>query len=196
MELRKAHKRDAKEGSYLIHRAVGELANSVFSSNDDKKIRNFLSQLFMKGKNRVSHEYADVIECDGKVVGLALSYPGYVMEKLDKPILEFLKGMYKENPKKYKENVMPIMNVEEAAKDEYYLDSLAISPKYSGKGFGSSLIKNVIKRAKDLGFKKTSLIVEVNNKNAEKLYKKLGYKKQEKVIMKDIEFYRMIKSLS
>ncbi len=53
--------------------------------------------------------------------------------------------------------------------------SIAICKPFRGKGVGSELMKQMLKRLKDKGYQQTSLSVQKEN-YAVKMYKKLGYK--------------------
>ncbi|MCJ8009187.1 GNAT family N-acetyltransferase [Lederbergia wuyishanensis] len=62
-----------------------------------------------------------------------------------------------------------------------YVDSftpelgIAVSPEARGMGIGSLLMKALIERAKDDGFKGLSLSVDPHNEQAVHVYKKLGF---------------------
>ena len=56
-----------------------------------------------------------------------------------------------------------------------YLGGLAIDPGQSGRGYGSSMILNIIKLAAQRGFKRIDLSVSVENKKAISLYEKAGF---------------------
>lgn len=60
--------------------------------------------------------------------------------------------------------------------DEYYISNLAVYPGFRGKGIGKKLLNAVEERAKDAGYKKLSLYVELDNNLAVKLYEKCGFK--------------------
>lgn len=53
-----------------------------------------------------------------------------------------------------------------------------VAPNKQKKGIGTTLIRKIIERAKELGLKRIELGVFADNKQAIKLYKKLGFKKE------------------
>ncbi|MEH7305556.1 GNAT family N-acetyltransferase [Neobacillus drentensis] len=53
---------------------------------------------------------------------------------------------------------------------------MALLPDYRGKGIGTSLLSEMLKAAKQMGFSRVSLSVDPNNK-ALQLYTKMGFKK-------------------
>jgi ribosomal protein S18 acetylase RimI-like enzyme len=60
--------------------------------------------------------------------------------------------------------------------DDFYLAELAIIPNEQNKGFGTFLLNETLKMAKEENFKRVVLDVKISNKNARKLYEKLGFK--------------------
>jgi ribosomal protein S18 acetylase RimI-like enzyme len=61
-------------------------------------------------------------------------------------------------------------------KDDLYLNELAIIPNEQNKGFGTFLLNETLRIAKEGNFRRVVLDVKISNKNAQKLYEKLGFK--------------------
>lgn len=57
----------------------------------------------------------------------------------------------------------------------YYIEEVIVKEAYRGQGFGSLLIKEIIKNAKEDRCLEISIAVGHENKKALKLYKKLGF---------------------
>ena len=68
--------------------------------------------------------------------------------------------------------------------DEIYLHSLEIYEEYRGKGYGKSLLINILDRLKKYKVRWIGLTVANDNKNALHLYNSLGFKNP-----KDIDEY-------
>lgn len=60
--------------------------------------------------------------------------------------------------------------------NDFYIAELAIDEKKRGKGLGTAVLKEIIKKAKDKNFKRVVLDVNFNNEGAFKLYRSLGFK--------------------
>ncbi|MGI6487091.1 MAG: GNAT family N-acetyltransferase [Syntrophothermaceae bacterium] len=195
MKIRKAQPEEAREAAFLIHQAVGDIANILFSTNTDSRIHTALARLFRKHNTRVSYDFIDVAEESHALAGLAVSYPGNTIPRINQPVFNFLQQAYGKHASALKTNVIPILKAQEAEMDEYYLDALAVHPDFTGRGVGTALLKHVQKKAKRLGYTRTSLLVEKNNPRAFKLYHRLGYKKTGMVRMKNLEFDKMVKPL-
>ena len=56
-----------------------------------------------------------------------------------------------------------------------------IDKDYRGKGYGESLLRNTLEKAKELGFKNVLLKVHDKNSKAIKLYNKVGFREIKKV---------------
>jgi len=64
---------------------------------------------------------------------------------------------------------------DEAEAGEYYMDSLAVWPEWRGRGVGTKLMQAQIDKARELGFNKAALLVDPENENARRMYRKLGF---------------------
>lgn len=65
--------------------------------------------------------------------------------------------------------------VDETEEGEFYIDSLAVSSNFRGKGIASELLKATIARGRDLGIPAVGLLVDKGNPKAEALYTRLGF---------------------
>lgn len=69
-------------------------------------------------------------------------------------------------------------------KDDYYVAELAINESHRGKGLGTFILNKIIHLAKEEGFKRVTLDVDLTNLRALKLYESLGFKKFDKKSIK------------
>jgi ribosomal protein S18 acetylase RimI-like enzyme len=86
----------------------------------------------------------------------------------------------------------------EAAQEEYYVSNLGVSSSAQGLGIGSQLLKFAEQKAMAASLKKCALLVGLYNKNALRLYQRLGYQIVETISHPNEYFgyHRMIKQLS
>ncbi|MBZ9570160.1 GNAT family N-acetyltransferase [Methanobrevibacter sp. TMH8] len=61
--------------------------------------------------------------------------------------------------------------------DDLYIAEIAIDECKRGKGLGTQIIKKVIKKAKEKGYKRVVLDTDLRNTGAAKLYESIGFKK-------------------
>ncbi len=64
---------------------------------------------------------------------------------------------------------------DETEEGEFYIDSLAVSSKYRGKGIAKQLLQAASQRAYELGIPLVGLLVDKGNPRAEALYAKVGF---------------------
>lgn len=65
---------------------------------------------------------------------------------------------------------------DETEEGEFYLDSLAVSSSYRGKGIATRLLQAGAQRAKEMGHSVVGLLCDKGNPNAEQLYTKIGFR--------------------
>lgn len=193
MRIRQAYPNEAAQIAPLVHAAVGDIADELANSRDEDKVHDLLAHLIKCKDTRVGYGFIDVAEVNGVVGGVAVSYSGGIMEAANEPTFRFLHRYHDGASKPIQKNVLPLLKVKEAEEDEYYLDSLAVHPRFRGRGLGTALLNHVQKKAKKNGYKKTSLLVEHGNMNAYRLYRKIGYKAAGEVRMKHMLFTKLIK---
>lgn len=63
----------------------------------------------------------------------------------------------------------------ETEEGELYIDSLAVSGSYRGKGIATQLLQAAIERGRELGLPAVGLLVDKGNPTAERLYARMGF---------------------
>ena len=69
------------------------------------------------------------------------------------------------------------------------LARLGVIPTFQKQGIGTTILKNIIKTAKEKGFDGIRMLVSKTNPSALALYDKYGFEKCGEVSMYDIDFY-------
>lgn len=103
---------------------------------------------------------------DDTLVGVCVAYDGAKLHQLR---ARFVEEAQKAFGIDYSD--MP----DETAAGEYYIDSLAVSRDWRGKGIAKMLLQSVVERASDLGLPAVGLLVDKDNPRAESLYKFVGF---------------------
>lgn len=118
-----------------------------------------------------SYRFALIALVNDKPAGLCLCYDGadyHEMRRITFPL--FSQG----------NEEMDLDNAQdEAVAGEYYMDSLAVLPEYRRMGLGRTLMLAHIDKARQMGFKKATLLVDPDNPSAQHLYKSIGFTHQE-----------------
>ena len=166
MIIRKALYEDSEAIAALLMLATGKVIYEFIGEKNHQKALDFLLRFVKNTGNQFSFQNCYVAADGDELLGAIVAYDGADLEKLRKPILDYIHERF--NPGLQVEN--------ETQAGEFYIDSLGVSPAHQGKGIGSKLLEfliceKVIKERKTLG-----LLVDKTNPDAKKLYLKLGFK--------------------
>lgn len=182
--IRKAKQADTKAISPLLYNALHEVAEKLTGGTTETEVLKGLEYWFTKKQNRLSYENCFVEERDGKAVGVIVTYHGSEATELDAPIVKRLREMKQDSS---------IILEKEAEEDEYYIDTLSVSSAHGGQGIGSNLILAAETDAREKGHEKVSLLVNLENKRAFSLYKKLGYKQDNTIMLVGEPYAHLVK---
>ncbi|MBD3830389.1 MAG: GNAT family N-acetyltransferase [Arcobacter sp.] len=181
--IKQAQKDNITNISTLIFNAILNIANTLTGEEKEEKILETLDFYIKMDVNRLSYNNIYTYEIENQIVGLILAYNSNDVKKLDKPILEHLKT----------KNIYLDSFEKECFEDEFYIDTVSVSPNFQGRGIAKELFSFVEKKAKELGFDKVSLLVDFENEKALKLYEKLGFKKNTILKVSNHNYHHMIK---
>lgn len=186
MTIRQALPSDAAAAAPLLLAAMQGIAYQLTGASEESEVLGQLTKLFHIEDNRLSYQNVLVKEKEGNLAGVLLAYHGSEAVRLDQPILERLRSLNRGSE---------IRISQEADKDEYYIDSLAVSPNARGKGIGQELIQAAEKKAAASGYARIALIVVQENPRARALYERLGYVKNKEKIINNKTYDHMVKQL-
>jgi ribosomal protein S18 acetylase RimI-like enzyme len=173
--IRAANPDDAELASRLMYLSMGELADYLFGGAH-LSVDEILAGLFSLDGNRFSRSIADLAEWDGQPAGMMVSFPGWEFTRRELAIgLGLLKLCGLWDVLRLSVPALSIANGVETYRDEYYLANMAVSPDFQGRGIGSSLLAFAEDKARRAGLKKCSLIVDIENPAALRLYERCGY---------------------
>ena len=167
-------KPDLEEG-LLFAQYFDEASEGFFKSILGIKTYEIIADAFVKSNNEYSFENAMMIEYRSKIVGMVSGYT--YAEKQG-----FKKNILSEFPKGAKLRIMMFSIVGKVlsrflgprGKEDYYLQSIAVSIQMRGKGLRQRLMKHSGEIAINKGSKTLSLDVSSKNENAINSYKKFG----------------------
>ncbi|WP_066355059.1 GNAT family N-acetyltransferase [Aliarcobacter skirrowii] len=183
--IKKANKQNIENISKLIYDAIHEVANSLTGENEEHKILKTLENYIQMDVCRLSYNNIYTYEIDNKNVAILLAYNSNDVEKLDKPMIEHLKT----------KNIFLESFDKECFDDEFYIDTVSVLEDYQGQGIAKELFAFAQQKAREQGFKKLSLLVDLENKKAKALYAKLGFLDNTTLEVSKTQFSHMIKEL-
>ena len=182
--IKNAQKQDAKICIKLLNLAMEDIAYKLSGYDDPVKSDEILEKFFKSEINRLSYKNVYVYKHDEQIIAAMCAYFGGDAWQLDSEISQHLKALGKD-----------AQIEKECFDDEFYIDSIAVDEKFRGQGLAKELILHSFARAKELGYKKVSLIVDVNKPKVRKFYESLGFKFNTKKIINLHEYDHMIKEI-
>ncbi len=182
--IKNAQKQDAKVCIKLLNLAMEDIAYKLSGYDDPVKSDEILEKFFKSETNRLSYKNVYVYKRNEQIIAAMCAYFGGDAWQLDSEISQHLKALGKD-----------AQIEKECFDDEFYIDSIAVDEKFRGQGLAKELIMHSFARAKELGHKKVSLIVDVNKPKVCKFYESLGFKFNTKKIINLHEYDHMIKEI-
>jgi GNAT superfamily N-acetyltransferase len=173
LTIRPATAADAQMAATLIGLTMGGLADHLFEPRTPTSV---IAALFPYRGNRFSHEFADIAESDGSAVGLLLSHPGRMLNRLGLSTAYRLLRLYGPLPfARFAARALPFSMAREANADEYFVSALAVLPAFQGRGVGAGVMAHAEDKARTFGLARCALTVDVGNDPARRLYERMGY---------------------
>ena len=182
--IKNAQKQDAKICIKLLNLAMEDIAYKLSGYDDPAKSDEILEKFFVSEINRLSYKNVYVYKRDDVIIAAMCAYFGGDAWLLDREISQHLKALGKD-----------AQIEKECFDDEFYIDSIAVDEKFRRQGLAKELILHSFAKAKELGHKKVSLIVDVNKPKVRKFYESLGFKFNVKKIVNLHEYDHMIKEI-
>jgi ribosomal protein S18 acetylase RimI-like enzyme len=184
--IRQAVPSDAAKAVPLILQAIGDIAFVLTGTTDRLETASILDDFFGQEGTRISYENALVMEEEGELVGLAILYDGAEARALDAPL-------ERAAAKKSGDSNYCIPTEPEGS--EFYLDTLSVSSRYQGKGYGRKLVEAVCDRARKLGHRRIALLAAVDHAPAIRLYERLGFSTDYVKRIAGEEYFHMVRNL-
>lgn len=153
----------------ILELAMSDFTQIIFNEKSKEKKLELFEKFFKAKNNRLSHENVMVYRNEsGEICGAICAYAGGDSDFLDMVFNQRLKALNAKNLIK-----------KECLDDEFYIDSVAVLPEFRGRGYFKAMVNEMINKARDLGFKKVSIITQTPE-----IYTKFGFK-----FDKNDEFY-------
>lgn len=181
--IRTAIASDANQVVSLIMSAIGELIVVYTGESIPEKAAPILETFFLQPGNRFSKELIKVYEQEGEIAGMILCYSGQQAEALYAPIEQSRSNHLNQTVKHQIESEL----------DEYYIDALAVSSSYQGRGIAAKLMHQAEQDAVTASIKKISLLVDVNNTHALSVYERKGFVQAGQKMLHQQPYWHMVK---
>jgi ribosomal protein S18 acetylase RimI-like enzyme len=173
---RPARPDDAIAAVDLIYLPMGRLADYLFGDDNADQARDVFRRLFVREQNRFSYRYADILEQNGEVAGLLLSYPAPALSDLAIPTgKEMREVLGAAGMARMIGRSVPFMRHKECFPDEYYVFTISVRPDLQSYGLGKHLLAMAQRKAIEARLGKCSLGVTLDNHRAVKFYSRIGF---------------------
>ena len=185
--IRKARVIDKEAAAQLLYDALHDIGYQLTGATTKAQTLVGLAEWFEKPGNRISYENTLVKEIDGQVVGLVVYYHGSKTDELDRPIVEQLRRLHQDQQ---------LTLDKETDSDEWYIDTLSVTPAYQRLGYATELIKAVEDIASQRALTspvKVALNVEAGNQGAFRLYERRGYAPDKEITINKNTYLHMSK---
>jgi ribosomal protein S18 acetylase RimI-like enzyme len=176
--LRPAAAGDAEAIGVLLREAGGPVADPVFGYGDSETAIQNLTRMARRGGGLFSWDITTVAEIDGRVIGACSNLPGSeVRRRLRSTIWSAFRiygiiGMFR-----LSRRLSALRRGSpEVPEDHYQVVNVAVMPGFRNRGIGRSLMEGAHRAATIAGAERCSLIVLIENADAQRLYDSLGYR--------------------
>ncbi|WP_254562754.1 GNAT family N-acetyltransferase [Dyadobacter diqingensis] len=183
--IRPAKPEDAAAVAPLMILAMGHIAGIFARSENHEDAIPFFDAFFRQDNNQYSYVNTLVFENEAGVVGSVTGYDGKLLRSLRQPILDEL---HKSDPD-FSPN-------DETEAGEYYLDCVNVHANHQGKGIGKLLINAFCAHARQLGYHRVGLIVDLENPAAKRLYENLGFAAAGEKDFMGHQYYHMVREMN
>ncbi len=177
--IQEAKKIHAVEIAELIMEAMNHecCENLAGRKNSLEEFRKMMIRLVLREDSQYSYNNTQIAVCttnsihidDADLVGICVAYDGAQLRQLRQAFIEEAQKTF---------GIDHSSMEEETQSGELYIDSLCVRESFRGKGVASKLLTAAHQKAIKLKIPATGLLVDIENTNAERLYKRLGYTNQ------------------
>lgn len=177
--IRKAEEKDKADICKLHYMAGTHFFNYFFASPQTMVLK-ILNRLYELPDTIFSKDFFCVDEDQGTIRGAISIFPGTHKQLLEENIgkhgreLVHIAGFFRAIQMMFRGSLhkyMPPIN-----DDELYIQALAVFPKYRGQRIASALLRHAFEKAAEDHMPKVSLLVEIPNKHAIRVYKQHGFR--------------------
>ncbi|MDE6140318.1 MAG: GNAT family N-acetyltransferase [Alistipes sp.] len=145
-----------------------DLCRRLCNGAPREDIHDFFRNIIARPDTQYSYRNTLVGMVDGIPVGAICGYDGGRLEELRRPVLDALRNRF---------GTLPSTIENETRAGEFYLDSIGVDPLYRGCGVGEMLLRDMTAKARNEGAGVVALLVDTNNPSAERLYTRVGFRR-------------------
>ncbi len=164
---------DASMIAEAIMEAVGEeIVGHMAGKGSREDVKKVFSRLARRQDSQYSYLNTRIARMpDGSKAGVCISYDGNLLKSLRRSFFDEANEVFGWGVTPREVEALP----GETTGEEFYLDTLAVLPKFRKRGIATALIRDAESKAEKAGLP-LGLLVADDNPRARKLYENLGFK--------------------
>ncbi len=174
IEIRPARPDDAPLAAAVFRLSMGAFGEYLMGP-DSRAAEIATMRLFSSDAGRFGYSLAHVAELNRRPLGMLLAFPAADTMRLSLSVVRYLPRAFGWNSFGFVARALAFANIKEAEADEYYISNIGVLPAAQGQGLGKRLLLHADELARKQKLKKVSLLVALENKNAQRVYKRNGY---------------------
>ena len=129
-----------------------------------------------------SYQHATIALMDGEAAGLLVAYDGADYHRMRRDTFALISA--------FSGTEVEVM-ADETQSGEYYIDSLAVAPRFRRCGVGRALLEQAVAQVQHLHLSPT-LLVDPDNPRAQQLYASVGFEREGEIFAFGQTYWRMI----
>jgi ribosomal protein S18 acetylase RimI-like enzyme len=170
---------DAPVAARLLAETMAGFGVAVLGVGDEQLELKAMRRWFGEQDNRFSYQLSHMARLDGEIAGLLLCFSGAEGPLLTKGCARSILSIYGVGQLlRLIWRGMVLGHTKEADKDEYLVAHVAVFESFRRKGIARALLDKAILCAREAGFSRVVLEVEIGNMAAIRLYEAYGFKTQ------------------
>jgi ribosomal protein S18 acetylase RimI-like enzyme len=174
--ITRAQPEERIDAARLMADTMAGFGVAVLGAGDEGLELRALAQWFRENNNRFSYQFAHFARWEGETAGLLLCFPGRDVERLSLACRHSILKLYSvRNLAKLIWRGMVIGRTREAEKDEFLVAHVAVFEQFRRKGIATALLEKATVLAKEAGYSRVVLEVEIGNTAAIECYQRFGF---------------------
>lgn len=197
-----AKKENAEESCSLIYSTLLGFGDAALGGESRELCMQALHGFFLREGNRFSHDRTHLVLQEGQIAGLLLAFRGIEFPSRSRALGLQAWQVYGFKAIRRLPGIFQAFGSKETEKDEFYIAHLAVHPDFRRQGLGNYLIEQASILARGMNLYKLSLIADLDNEPAQKLYLRSGFEITQTVETPELYekfhnpgFHRMVKKI-
>jgi ribosomal protein S18 acetylase RimI-like enzyme len=163
------------EDGLVFARLLDEAQEGMYRKVLGRQAGDTVARAYLEPGHDLSYQYVIFAEQDGRIVGMASGYTAETHRHFTDQILETASGWRRYRWAAFMRVARRVFQFIDTVPDgDFYVRALAVEPADRDAGIGTLLLESLEDNARAAESKRLALDVAAKNRNAQRLYKRLG----------------------